>query len=583
MEPKNRFLWSQKSLDKSRWIQNPRSQEKNGEIPQSYASFGDNGTTVSVNAYGHIMQISRYFGHGYSSSGFFCADLDTYWGPYFIQRRTEQLIESSKSPDMGIRLNLVSWTEDLTEPSLGFMYDRWPRFIYQRKSKPNPEQVNQEPTTSQGEYVKSSSNESSNQEQGTQTEDVDPANPSSSQPSEPRPFALSIQYFCSEDTVVQQYLINVGEGGIPDDRTTLRGLSINPPICIRNLDFLNFNTFNEEKEALDRTQMKTCIVANNSLMIVHQFTEEMMLEQRSAKNEESQQARPVAIAMIVTPLINDEPVNIDDKHCITIENLSGPTELEVTVTYRMKLLEEESFKSLKFPTEEQDGENTDNPIIHNTMSIEEQAVRDSAEVDSEAAENGSRSAEADNDTHDQESGDGDKQPEGALKQEATTGDQKSETAPDIENIAAPADVEDRKAPEETPKSFTDDVNVSTDEVQKWSGPALFAKKEMEKVFSEHNQYRKICFSKSAQLDFIFRRNLEHILSVCCIPVELPKAEALPPAPATSDHAFGRGSRLGPDAAWARSHVSTQAGKKTKPIAVTCGDIAGHRIGQRASL
>ena len=67
-----------------------------------------------------------------------------------------------------------------------------------------------------------------------------------------------------------------------------------------------------------------------------------------------------------------------------------------------------------------------------------------------------------------------------------------------------------------------------------------AVQEMARVFLEDNSFRKIYFSPDPCLDFAFRRNLEHIFSVCSIPV-------------------------GQDA-----------------FAITCGDIAGLRIRPRAS-
>lgn len=60
-------------------------------------------------------------------------------------------------------------------------------------------------------------------------------------------------------------------------------------------------------------------------------------------------------------------------------------------------------------------------------------------------------------------------------------------------------------------------------------------------------YAPISFSKHKVLDFIFRRTLEHILSVCSIP------------------------------------VSAGENGKGRTIALTCGDMSGHRLVNKASL
>lgn len=66
------------------------------------------------------------------------------------------------------------------------------------------------------------------------------------------------------------------------------------------------------------------------------------------------------------------------------------------------------------------------------------------------------------------------------------------------------------------------------------------------------EFKAPSFTKDAHLNFALRRNLEHILSVCSIPVAEPSAAA-----AASD--------------------------KIPLIALTCGDISGHRISTAASL
>jgi len=71
--------------------------------------------------------------------------------------------------------------------------------------------------------------------------------------------------------------------------------------------------------------------------------------------------------------------------------------------------------------------------------------------------------------------------------------------------------------------------------------------------SDDETHMKVRFSSHKNLDFVIRRNLEHILSVCSMPV-LFKED---------------GDLLVKD--------------KNPTIALTCRDMAGHRVWQLASL
>lgn len=77
--------------------------------------------------------------------------------------------------------------------------------------------------------------------------------------------------------------------------------------------------------------------------------------------------------------------------------------------------------------------------------------------------------------------------------------------------------------------------------------------QMDAIFraKSESSFRKICFSGNPWLDFNFRRTLEHILSVCCIPM-----------PVQDD---------------GNSPLEVNA------FTITCGDTADHRIEPRASL
>lgn len=103
-----------------------------------YASFGDGGTTATVNAYGEIMQLSRF--SEATRSGFFCVDLSKVSEPYFVVERMQDLTDLSKRHGGGIGLhfdNAKEWHFDTKKPSLEFIHDVWPRYTFEIGIFPN--------------------------------------------------------------------------------------------------------------------------------------------------------------------------------------------------------------------------------------------------------------------------------------------------------------------------------------------------------------------------------------------------------------------------------------------------------------
>ncbi|KAH6864291.1 hypothetical protein B0T12DRAFT_369291, partial [Alternaria alternata] len=94
-----------------------------------YVSFGDNGTTASLNAFGDIIQISQ--AHGSSRSGFFCVDQPEVPEPFSVQLRAEKIMNAREIDGEGVYAYTYTQDEDLHE-TLGmrheFIHDRWPLF-----------------------------------------------------------------------------------------------------------------------------------------------------------------------------------------------------------------------------------------------------------------------------------------------------------------------------------------------------------------------------------------------------------------------------------------------------------------------
>ena len=110
----------------------PSDADKQARQRVTYSSFGNDGVTASVNSYGNLMQITRYFGRESDhSSGFFCAEFSyvpcAY--PYRASERLRDIISVSDDPDDGMYLQLERTAlNDNKMPHMSFVYNRWPRF-----------------------------------------------------------------------------------------------------------------------------------------------------------------------------------------------------------------------------------------------------------------------------------------------------------------------------------------------------------------------------------------------------------------------------------------------------------------------
>lgn len=122
-EPDRRTA-SASSADFSTWESPPN--------PLCSASFGDQGTTATVNSYGILMQFGDYLGTG--RSGMFTADHDFVEEPYQIVGRTEELDEITKQSSFshrsyGLSLDGVALQSNQA-PKLSWRHWRWPCYEY---------------------------------------------------------------------------------------------------------------------------------------------------------------------------------------------------------------------------------------------------------------------------------------------------------------------------------------------------------------------------------------------------------------------------------------------------------------------
>lgn len=117
----------------------------NSPNSKCYASFGDNGTTATVGAYGHLMQTSQYLEAG--RSGMFAMVSRLTDEPRWPLSRAQDLQEMSHNRSttsshyyshmsVGLELRIRGLRSRRRQPQLKWVHWRWPRFEYNlRKSK----------------------------------------------------------------------------------------------------------------------------------------------------------------------------------------------------------------------------------------------------------------------------------------------------------------------------------------------------------------------------------------------------------------------------------------------------------------
>lgn len=411
------------------------------EERKTYTSFGDNGTTASVSAYGHLLQISQYFGIGHS--GFFCADLPEFSSPYYSKDRLRDILRKAQSNAATIGIDWKkafadSWDFDDILPRLEFVNDRWPRFV---SSVPD-------------QYVDYTAQSSQDQKKaGDKTASLE-SHPSSALSMN---FSFSVQYFCDDGTIFQKCTLE-RKAEVQAD-LHLGQLKLQANLIIRNLDFTEHSDFNEEDinsnefrplkssegsksgEVFEEPEVPIYSyrlgVNDGSLKVIHQITQESSKEMGL---EEAEHQKAVVLSII--PYVNGELQSLN------LEGKAATIDLSEHIKYQ----------------------------------AEELGVLD---------------------------------------------------------VVLAYKLQFGCEPDNKPAGFENIMNKSP--------------------MSGHEDYERIAFANHLELDFIIRRNLNHILSVCSIPV----------SQSTTTSSDGR--------------VATSTYDDNSPIALTCGDISGHYVGLAASL
>ncbi|EKG19149.1 hypothetical protein MPH_03519 [Macrophomina phaseolina MS6] len=290
---------------------------------RSYISFGSEGTTASVNAYGNIMQISRYLGYG--RSGFFSADQRGTSKPFYVDSRKEELMELAKDPFTGFRLDLQQAFDGLLDyeqckPSVKFIHDRWPWFSIQdaREHEDIPRPKGQEGHKS---------------DKRMQEKDATHAT------------TFSVQYFCHKGTIFQRHLLEFDKARFPNP--DLSRLRFDAAVCTRNLDFVDNPDFNNDDEPPYRSGPN-----HRSLTVVHKMNRNTAADMGIDKKEYSKRSGPKAAALIITPFTEGRAQKVrqmgdaDRSWYIELDKEAETAimklrKLDITLAYRLQLLEED--------------------------------------------------------------------------------------------------------------------------------------------------------------------------------------------------------------------------------------------------
>lgn len=272
---------------------------------ETYTSFGEDGVTASANAYGHLLQITRYFGN--EPSGFFCVDLPDTSMPNCISFRKEDLEQLLQTSDDGMRLrfgesgNNEDW-EAVGMPKRNFIRDRWPLFT-------------------------------------TVT---------------PR-FNLDIWYHVSNGTVYQVYTFNLKE----ESRTplTVPILVIDANLLLRNLNFVENDDENNHKT--DDTTNYIYHISNDGYSII-------AMHKVPQTGQTGQDAVALFISLFInerpqTLEITGDPADKTNRgHCEValdqqaLDDVTGQKKLEITLAYRLDLVTSATAKDDPCPISHKD-------------------------------------------------------------------------------------------------------------------------------------------------------------------------------------------------------------------------------------
>lgn len=455
----------------------------------SSVSFGDSGTTATVNAYGQLVQITRYLGVG--QSGFFSVDHQRTPEPWAITRRLSALLEARNSPRGGIGL----WLDlpDGLRPELEFVYSRWPRF----------------------------------------TAEIDG-------------LEIVLQYVNSGGTVIQEYTLTRSR----KERTyTLPRSRMNvEEFLIRDLDWQSTNDFNDESQTSAAYHIVPGLY-NRALVLVHEFPPDDL-----ADEDDSASSIAEVGGVERTKEANERPSHYNTNNPPPTRPKLSPPDAE------SRMFRAETEEEIRISSDEASQPNRKGPSARSPEAV---GVIMAMYINGNAWEI---------------DGNGWKNMHG--------------NGPDSVESVLESSLKETGTARIT-MAYRPQLMHKTE--NGWGCAVIPAPEADLATVLAKTWVQSLELSTDSRLDFVLRRNLEHVLSVCAVPI--------PDGPVW-DHGYGHEKEMSNSAAkeptrkrdklWnllspkgsfldTSSQNQDRAGATQHVVALTCGDLSGHHVVTSASL
>lgn len=514
-----------------------------------HASFGDGGTTASTNCYGDIIQMTQYLGVG--RSGFFSMDQESTDEPYFVCSRASDLQELVKDTGRLLSYDLILPDEIFPQEPLNVKWVnwRWPRYEYNTDvtgTKSSAQWI-----VHNGVVLKQLVLENATKEK------------------------LESRFIVTKDMLIRDldyldssyHFNDSGEG-----YSYVPGPNGFGYVCVHTLepqvkaDIPNENRTPQDVLTSSRRSNtgymnrrasegpgSTPAAQNVDPLMIAQPKSPMLAEQAEGKDENRRETAPhkissQAAASIITVFVNGKAIMTQGTGGLHTFTLAGKdsestepygTKLELVVAYKMILLPSGpiDWRNFLVPAQEADVNTILREETENLWGSSDNFQPSSLGIslmngDPEGQDQGSKTFNTQNSSN---------SPVQQTMQDFRDGNVNTDFGPSKEH--ATTTVDDRKS----------------QGTQKTKIPPVVTTGMAEHPIGTPNKT-----SSKTHIEYLMWRHLEHILSVCAVPLSTPAL-------------YENASGMIPNSdGCSKSEGDT-------PVALTCGDMAGHRICTSASL
>lgn len=329
----------------------PDNARKNARLRTTYSSFGQDGTTATANAYGHLLQITQYFGN--KPSGFVAVNLDETEEPHFVKWRAHDLQQQSIDPTQGMRLLLQRPADntsaidiwDTNPKTMSMPAKVSPLVKAPPRAKASP---SEEPSPKTGRYdvpvPRSQWVNESEPGSGSTVRFVHNRWPCFS--TKTPVFDIDIQYVISNKTVYQMYTFKLCQGS-QIFSSEIPTIIINTNLLLRDLDFIT----REETKEYGLEPHYSSRITNDGYCVARMHSDYLYNRHSDGRNANKDDRN--IVALFISPFINERPQqpqqfsqpaseDLDDYFVTPNEqawnDLIENKTLEITLAYTLKLI-----------------------------------------------------------------------------------------------------------------------------------------------------------------------------------------------------------------------------------------------------